>query len=55
MNNLRIGYFADGPWSHKTLLKLLEEPCIKVLFICGRFDTQDAILRQLAHKIKNIV
>lgn len=50
MHDLRIGYFADGPWSHKALLKLLEEQYIKVLFICSRFDNQDKILRQLANE-----
>lgn len=50
MHDLRIGYFADGPWSHNALLKLLEEQYIKVLFICSRFDNQDEILGQLANE-----
>ena len=41
-----IGYFADGPWSHRSLEKLLANPEIKVAFICARYDQQDEVLKQ---------
>ena len=41
-----IGYFADGPWSHRALEKLLGMAGIKIAFVCARYDRQDAILKQ---------
>lgn len=43
-----IGYFADGPWSHRALEKLLAMKAIKIAFICARYDFQDATLKQKA-------
>ena len=43
-----IGYFADGPWSHRALEKLLGMAAIKIAFVCARYDRQDAILKQKA-------
>ena len=40
-----IGYFADGPWSHRALDKLLSNPEIKIAFICARYDRQDLVLK----------
>jgi methionyl-tRNA formyltransferase len=40
-----IGYFADGPWSHRALDKLLSNPEIKIAFICARYDHQDPVLK----------
>lgn len=51
-DELRIGYFADGPWSHKALEELLSLDFCKVLFIVPRFDTQDPILRKYASQLK---
>lgn len=47
---LNIGYFADGPWSHKTLEKLIRDPEIKISFICVRFNSQDNILKEYSEK-----
>lgn len=43
---MRIGYFADGPWSHRALEKILADDALSVAFICARFDTQDPVLRE---------
>ncbi|MDC1208359.1 methionyl-tRNA formyltransferase [Litorivicinus sp.] len=43
-----IGYYADGPWSHRGLEKLLANAAIKIAFICARYDRQDPVLRQKA-------
>lgn len=45
---MRIGYFADGPWSHNALDEILKEKNLEVAFICARFDTQDPVLRTKA-------
>lgn len=43
-----IGYFADGPWSHRTLERLLVKPDVKIAFICARYDNPDQILKNRA-------
>jgi len=45
---MRIGYFADGPWSHRALDKILADKKFSVDFICARFDSPDPKLRKLA-------
>jgi len=32
MKKIKIGYFADGPWSHKALDKLLADETLQVAF-----------------------
>ena len=58
---LRIGYFADGKWSHKAFEKLIQDSEIIIKFICVRFDTHDDTLRKLCSefnidylKLKNL-
>ena len=53
MKKLNIGYFADGPWSHKAFQKLIKDPEIIISFICVRFNTGDNILKKYS-KIYNI-
>lgn len=45
MNKLKIGYFADGPWSHQALDKLLSDATIQIRFICARNDKPDPVLK----------
>ena len=45
MKKLKIGYFADGPWSHKALSKLLLDETLELAFICARNDRPDPVLR----------
>lgn len=45
---MRIGYFADGPWSHLALEKILADKKIHVAFICARFDSPDPVLKEKA-------
>jgi len=42
---LRIGYFADGPWSHRAFEELVADSEILIEFVCVRFDTQDETLK----------
>src|SRR5574340_47285 len=41
---LKIGYFADGPWSHEAFKKLIADNQIAIPFICVRYDTTDTTL-----------
>ena len=47
---LKIGYFADGQWSHKTFNKLIEDTDIEILFICVRNNSKDKTLKNYAKK-----
>lgn len=44
--NLKIGYFADGPWSHKAFEKIIADSEISIQFICVRYDTLDQTLKE---------
>tara|TARA_B110000858_G_C17786849_1_gene467709 strand:+ start:992 stop:1879 length:888 start_codon:yes stop_codon:yes gene_type:complete len=48
---MKIGYFADGTWSHKAIEKILENKNFKICFIVPRYETQDPILKEWANKI----
>ena len=50
--NLTIGYFADGPWSHQALDKLLADSTLQVAFVCARYDKPDPVLREMASENK---
>ena len=52
MTKLKIGYFADGPWSHAALAKLLLDETIEIVFICARDDRPDETLRTTSKKEK---
>ena len=47
MNKLTIGYFADGPWSHTALDRLIKEEHIEFKFIVPRADTKDQALHDM--------
>lgn len=53
MSPITIGYFADGPWSHQALGKLILDSSIRVAFICARHDRPDPVLKEQAeiHRI----
>ena len=46
--NLKIGYFADGPWGHGAFNLLVRDPRCKIEFVCIRFSTRDSVLIELA-------
>lgn len=48
MNKLTIGYFADGPWSHRALDVLLSDDSLEIGFICARNNNPDEHLRKIA-------
>jgi len=41
---LKIGYFADGKWSHKAFEKFIKDKDIEIKFICVRYDAEDKVL-----------
>lgn len=49
---IRIGYFADGPWSHIALEKIIQNPIIELVFICARYGTADQTLKNKANEVK---
>lgn len=48
MKKIKIGYFADGPWSHKAFEKLIKKEWISFEFIVPRWDTKDFTLKSFA-------
>ena len=50
MNKIKIGYFADGPWSHLAFEKIIQDPEIDVKFIVPRNDTKDETLKNYSLK-----
>ena len=48
---MKIGYFADGSWSHLALEKLTQDERLEIAFIVPRFDTQDPVLKEWADKL----
>lgn len=48
---MKIGYFADGPWSHEALKKIILDKRFKIVFIVPRFETQDPVLKEWADQL----
>jgi methionyl-tRNA formyltransferase len=46
----KIGYFADGPWSHKAFEKIIKDQTLDICFIVPRSDTQDKTLQNYANQ-----
>ena len=48
---MKIGYFADGPWSHRALEKIAKDDRFQVVFIVPRYETQDPKLKDWAERL----
>ena len=48
---MKIGFFADGPWSHKSLEKITQNKKIHISFIVPRYENQDPILKAWSKKL----
>jgi methionyl-tRNA formyltransferase len=48
---VRIGYFGDGPWSHRALDRILNINELEVVFIVARFESGDPVLRSYAERL----
>lgn len=51
---MRIGYFADGPWSHQAFQLINNDELFNIAFVCGRYHSTDYVLKELTLK-NNIV
>lgn len=47
---LKLGYFADGPWSHNAFKKIVADANFEIKFICARFDSTDETLLSFSKK-----
>lgn len=45
MEKIKIGYFADGPWSHLAFEKIIQDNSIEICFIVPRSDSRDITLK----------
>ena len=50
MDKIKIGYFADGPWSHQAFEKIISDRELTIKFICVRYDTKDDTLKNYCNK-----
>lgn len=50
MDKLTIGYFGDGPWSHQSFDRIMDDPDLDIRFVCPRFDVRDPILVEKAQR-----
>ena len=50
IKKLKIGYFADGAWSHNTFLKIINDERFDIRFIVPRNDTNDDTLFDFSKK-----
>ena len=48
---MKIGFFGDGPWSHKSLEKLLLDEKYSIEFICVRFNNPDDFLLEKSREL----
>ena len=48
---LKIGFFADGPWAHQSLEKIIENDDFKIMFIVVRYDSTDSVLTEYAKRL----
>lgn len=49
---MKIGYFADGPWSHKAFELIILDKSIEIAFIVPRTDSNDEVLYKYSVKYK---
>ena len=49
---LKIGYFADGPWSHNAFIKIMNDDRFQIRFIVPRNDSKDETLLNFSKKYK---
>lgn len=50
MRKLKIGYFADGPWSWRALELIANDSHFEIVFVVARTNSEDQTLKNLAKK-----
>ncbi|ULB45181.1 methionyl-tRNA formyltransferase [Limnospira fusiformis KN01] len=48
---MKIGYFADGIWSHLALQKITKDERFEIAFIVPRYNSVDSVLREWATQL----
>ena len=48
---MNIGYFGDGVWAYKNLLKIIKDSSINLKFICLRYKKPDKKIKKISKKI----
>lgn len=48
---LKIGFFADGPWAHQSLERILGNENFEIAFIVVRYDSEDRVLADYAVRL----
>lgn len=48
---MRIGYFADGPWAHRALDRIIASPELELAMIVARNSAPDPVLRDYADRL----
>ncbi len=49
---MKIGYFADGVWSHKAIKRIISNKNFEICFIVPRYNSQDPILKSWADELE---
>ena len=49
-DKFKIGYFADGPWSHEAFKLLANDETLEIVFIVPRSNTKDSSLKEFAEE-----
>lgn len=49
---MKLGYLADGVWSHRAIEKIAADPKFEIAFIVPRYTTRDPVLRAWADKLE---
>ena len=47
---MNIGYFADGPWGHRTFELLISDSNFKIKFVCVRYGSSDLTFKNYCKK-----
>ena len=47
---IKIGYFADGPWSHLAFENIIKDSSIEIAFIVPRSDSNDSTLKEYSNR-----
>ena len=47
---MKIGYFADGPWGHRSFEKIIADKSLEIVFVTVRYDKKDPVLIKMAEE-----
>lgn len=48
---MRIGYFGDGRWAHRSLEYIIDAPKLRIAYIVARHNNPDPVLKQQADNL----